>query len=446
MDAPPPAPSVKVSLCTFVLAMSSMLLHAAMGLRLISQVRSGIYIYVLYGEEPALWHERLVLHRVGRSAFFMIETPDGDIYAEEVGAPPLIAVRVGDDQRRLPDDLGAVNGQPVYRFAQTVRKPALARKVASAKVEAKALIDGDPETYPAVEQDVICSLDEVWIAVSPNREWALGADVGDELVERHARVLDGTALVLNQHGQTVTVEKMKAAEVPARIDELRNCWVVMTPRVPPGRGPPVGSPPESPRGADPGDAASAGGGKGGISLNDARILPVLTDSVGHRYRSTRSSAETSSRVEFSDWQVKGPRTCTWIIKELGKLGLDPVARHHQWRHENQQKEDQRTCVVHEMLSEIYELAVTYDQLDTVNCASMEMLLRYMQNTEAEVKKAQESKKDFDSSVYYLGRSRRTGGALVSPELTKWGADRASADYAILKEQRKIMDERKLAKK
>ena len=417
-----------------------------MGLRLISQLRSGVYIYVLFGEEPGLWHERLVLHRVGRSAFFMVETPDGDIYAEEVGAPPLIAVRIGDDQRRLPDDLGAASGQPVYRFTQTVRKPALARKIASAKEEAKALIEGDPETYPAIEQDILCSLDEVWIAVSPNREWALGADVCDVIVEQHACVIDGTALVLNQHGQTVTVEKMKAAAVPGRIDELRSCWVAMTPRVPPSRAPPAGTPPESPRGGDAGEARSSNEAKGGISLNDARILPVLTDSVGQRYRSTRSSAETSSRVEFTDWQVEGPRTCTWIVKELGKLGLDPVARHHQWRHENQQKEDQRTCLVHEMLSEIFELAITYDQLDAANCASMEMLLRYLQNTEAEVKKAQESKKDFDSSVYYLGRSRRTGGALVSPELTKWGADRASADYAILKEQRKIMDERKLSAK
>jgi hypothetical protein len=77
---------------------------------------------------------------------------------------------------------------------------------------------------------------------------------------------------------------------------------------------------------------------------------------------------------------------------------------------------------------------------------MEALLRHKQSTEAEVKKSRESKQDFDSSVYYLGRSRRTGGALICPELTKWGAERASADYAILKEQRKITEERKLVKK
>ena len=83
-------------------------------------------------------------------------------------------------------------------------------------------------------------------------------------------------------------------------------------------------------------------------------------------------------------------------------------------------------------------------MDVVNLVSMELLVRFLQYTESEVKKRQESQKAFNS-VYFLGRHRKTGGALVSPALTAFAAERASEDYKILKEQRKAAEEKKLSK-
>ena len=66
--------------------------------------------------------------------------------------------------------------------------------------------------------------------------------------------------------------------------------------------------------------------------------------------------------------------------------------------------------------------------------------------EHEVKKKAEAKKQPDGSEYFVGRQKRTGGALVSPDLVKWVAEKASRESAILKESRKAAEERALVRK
>ena len=106
----------------------------------------------------------------------------------------------------------------------------------------------------------------------------------------------------------------------------------------------------------------------------------------------------------------------------------------------------RTCIVHELLSEILELALNYDQLDVTNVAAIEQLVRYLQDTELEVKKKQEANSDFSTQQYVLGRHRRTGGAIFSPALHKFVAEQACAESALLREERKAAEARKVAKK
>eukprot|EP00959_Pyramimonas_sp_CCMP1952_P292619 6120029-Pyramimonas_sp.AAC.1 len=69
-----------------------------------------------------------------------------------------------------------------------------------------------------------------------------------------------------------------------------------------------------------------------------------------------------------------------------------------------------------MLSEIFELACTCDQVRVANLAPLEALARHVQFIEHKVRKRKEPGKDFDARDYYLWCTRRTGGAIVSPEL------------------------------
>ncbi len=60
-----------------------------------------------------------------------------------------------------------------------------------------------------------------------------------------------------------------------------------------------------------------------------------------------------------------------------------------------------------------------------------------------MKKKAEAKKSVDNSEYFIGRARRVGGCIIDPSLLKWVSERAARDSQILKEQRKLAEERAL---
>eukprot|EP00959_Pyramimonas_sp_CCMP1952_P069106 1442635-Pyramimonas_sp.AAC.1 len=76
---------------------------------------------------------------------------------------------------------------------------------------------------------------------------------------------------------------------------------------------------------------------------------------------------------------------------------------------------------------------------------MEGLCRHAQYIERRVKKKREAGKYFDSQDYYLGRTRRTGGGIVRPALLKLAAESAARGSAIVKEERKALQGRALAR-
>jgi hypothetical protein len=93
------------------------------------------------------------------------------------------------------------------------------------------------------------------------------------------------------------------------------------------------------------------------------------------------------------------------------------------------------------------MAACVDQLDVGNLVSIECACRQLQYVEHEVKKKADARRgDYSSEAYFLGRTRRSGGALIAPELLKWVSEKAARDSAVLKEQRKAAEERALARK
>lgn len=413
--------------------------------RIPQPLQQGQYIYVLYAGEPGLWHERLICGRLGRSSAYAVLTPDNDLYIELFDSDDFLGVRVGNNRRTLPAGLGAAHGEPVYRFQRSLAAAAMESKFSEASALVEAELRDHAADYPAVHASLECGPDEVWVVMSNGSDYPLGSQVPLDLLEEGNAILGNSALVYGPGSVVVYVEKLHASEVDNRINELRAGWTAVTPR---------GSAPVRPnidadahrQVADDLDEERQPEQAVPASLGDARILPVRQDAGGSRYRSVKECADLSKVVAFDDWPLEGPRTCDWHLRENAKLSIDPAARHARWRSNNGQKEEMKTCVIHEMLSEIYDYAITIDQLDVVNLVSMELLVRFLQHVESEVKKRQEASKDVDNSVYFLGRTRKTGGALICPLLVSFAAERATEDYRILKEQRKAAEERKLAKK
>jgi hypothetical protein len=405
------------------------------------------YLFVDYGVAEEPWHERLLLKRLADTLDFVILTPDLDMYVETISAPPLDAIRICGPERALPVGLGARNGQPVHRFSEVPSAAALKKLLAEATTLATMTMLSDAGRYGVAPSPVkpipsssihlpIVSprkkaLGKKWVCLSVDGGAALGSEVEDSLVALHGVISGNLALVSHPTEPPFLVKLIDDADVDKELDAWKASWKAVltnspasdggaTPREPP----PAPSPP----------------------VDDARTLAIERNTNHERYRSLLSAVNAYEQNDFVDWPLDGPRTALWLAKELSKTGMNPIGRHSHWRHETNIKDDERSGSIHELLSEVLELMITYDQLDLSNLASAETLCRHMQLIEFETKKKNDARKGADSSEYYLGRSRRTGGNLLSPELQKHIADKASRDTSILKEQRKAAEERALTRK
>jgi hypothetical protein len=189
-----------------------------------------------------------------------------------------------------------------------------------------------------------------------------------------------------------------------------------------------------------------GGDIGAEGQSDARTLGVVRYRLGERFREFRSGADDMDQTEFTDWPLIGPFATGWYVRELANTGMSPVGRSLNWKHGNKLQDDDRHAVEHESLSELLELMICSDQLDVSSFICAESLVRELQYHEFEFKKKVDMKKPASNAEWFLGRPRRTSGALVCPALAEWVAGRASEESAIWKEQCKAAVERALQTK
>lgn len=86
-----------------------------------------------------------------------------------------------------------------------------------------------------------------------------------------------------------------------------------------------------------------------------------------------------------------------------------------------------------------------DQLDMFNLHGVEAICRTLQYQEHEIHKKLEAKRADNSKnmEWFLGRAKRIGNPIISPELVEWVAKKAASESTILKEQRKAAEERAL---
>jgi hypothetical protein len=407
----------------------------------------GEWVFINYGVEGEPWHERLVLAEVGNGDY-VVYTPDQDVYVELLRVPPLREVRHVGLIAGVPAGLGARFGQPIYRFTRRPSPAKLGKLIDEGADLAKETIGADPRRYAALAlpapapsaaglaADMFADPDLVWICVDPASEkFKVGQAVGKAEISG-AVSMGGRALYRERPGLITTFAKCRAAEESETVESIRSAWNVETPRAAAG-----GRTYGMPRGA----AGSAGPDEAPAAGEDARTLPVMRNSAGERFRDVKAVAERISTVEFEDWPLEGPRTMKWWWTEISRSWMGPVARHHAWRHENHLNDDDHQAVLHELLCEVLELLGCVDQCDLPNLAAAESAVRHVQYVEHEVKKKAEAKKAPTNAEYFLGRSRRTGGAVISPDLLKWVSEKAARESAILKEQRKAAEERSLLK-
>ena len=190
--------------------------------------------------------------------------------------------------------------------------------------------------------------------------------------------------------------------------------------------------------------ANAGLGAGEKSSDeDARTLPIVCESSGERWREFRDVVNASEESVAEHWPIEGPRTMLWVLKYMRKYGGGPLARHTKWVHEFRLSGGDPHAYIHEVLSEVFELATCWDQLDVSNLASFERLARWYQDTEAQHRK-EEPKGPSDPFVSGLGRAG--GGVCYCPALQVYVTEKVAAHTAVAKEKRKAREEKRESEK
>ncbi|CAK0898367.1 unnamed protein product [Prorocentrum cordatum] len=433
----------------------------------------GCRVMVRYAEDD-LWHERILLYPaasdVEGGACWVVLTPDGDVYIEELegGSPddsPVEWQLVARDLR-LPPGLGRS-----YRFGedQPGELRALYRRAyaaSTADARSRGLQLAVPQVIRSQQGRDVSVEDELGRNFFGGRRvtgkqgvpaagdaLAAGAGAPGDQVEDGGDALAVPA-VPNSVGGTVTPPPpghfWRAAEPDSSRPIEVGDWVG-TPslalhdrglfEVAPGRAIVVHltALDKDAFAASLRPAASVGDAPGGgaAATGDARALPVRTGPRG-RGREWRDvvDSSTSRRLDF----LRGRRTPTdhhLMFKTTARLQME------QWGVQE-----------HEQLMKYFELAGSYDQLDLSNCAFAEAILRRAQTIEwayhdrlREADSASSKDKMSPEEFSALSGFSKAGDLLmVAPQLLEHVKAQVEKDAAIMKNIRKATEERELRRK
>ena len=386
-------------------------------------LRPGQRVLVFYDPDPneLLWHERLLCAHV-RGHHWIVATPDRDIYLEDleegiegmVPLGPMGGLPAG--WSRGPTYLFRNSAQGLLSKAESGRLQAEGEELAVA--ERAGPDAGAPPPLPppleapsAVVAGGVPDLGEgEWRFMESRGGACLGERVPFGLLE--AGVCVGDRGVVRSEGVPVSCRFFKAGEQ------------MPTPR---RDGAPVDPPAE------------------------LRTLPVKYETAETRHRSYKEAASLTTTTSFEDWPISGPRTAEWLAREIARQELTPVRRHYWWRQLLSLGPTDWGVGEHEALSRLFEYALTYDQLNFGELASLELAGRRYQLLEEKYARmlveatAGGDGAHLDNDRLFMGEERRHGRALVAPALESWVSQKLAEESAVLKERRKAMEERQLAR-
>jgi hypothetical protein len=180
---------------------------------------------------------------------------------------------------------------------------------------------------------------------------------------------------------------------------------------------------------------------------EVKYRPGQSDQRGRNFADGVASA---LEHPFPDWPVPGPRTCRWLLAAFVSSDTTPLRRHYWWRSTLGLDASDDGVDDHLFLSELLELSMSFDQLNSPDLAVFEHISRRYQTLEETYADALRDKSngartgrglDSDERALYLGTGASTTMALVAPDLQAYVATKVGERSAILRERRKGREER-----
>ena len=167
---------------------------------------------------------------------------------------------------------------------------------------------------------------------------------------------------------------------------------------------------------------------------DVRVLPLVLDSNGRRDLPLREALPKLRNDEQKDWPHEGPRGLQELLESVAGGPGNLVSYHLEWIRSSGVRDSTAQAHEHKHLCEALRLAVSLDQLDVSNLASMEHLARRLVQLETAVAR---------NPVHpdYTGLSALADGPISSlgqartPKFTMWVTERQKEQANIMRQQR-----------
>lgn len=371
--------------------------------------------YVDYGERnPTVIHARLIIERIDANDFLIL-TPDWDMYVETYDDSN------GDIVGYWPSLPGggappAVNPAHVYGF-----RPMSAEQFAGV-MRAGRLEAIDERNRRGLAQVPGAGGGAAAPAAAGQNVWVLaemieGHKIGERVVPPQGFVSDGNwglMSLANSAGVTrpCLIHQIDEAEIATFCDErIRLCRL--------------------------GEALE---GDDRLASDDVRTLEVRYGSANERQRTFKETVQELRVVEFEDFPIT-PRTTLEYVKAIGSIAESATAQHHMWISSSKIQDGDRSIYEDEILARILDLALVYDALDISNLACMEVVCRRRQLL-ADAHHASPGAPSYLGAEHYMGTTYKAGGGVVVPTLSDHVAKKMAAQSAILKERRKLEENRK----
>ena len=361
----------------------------------------GDIVYMNYGEIPVIHHCRIVLATVDDSSHdYVILTPDHDIYTEKlhISNTDIVGITPGDAAGVIPAGLAAAN---IYGFA-----PLTAAQLAQFMQEGRR---------EAVDERNRRGLGAA--AVAGGQVWVLAEMMTGKKVGEQVTPPPGTP-TLGSYGlmtltdsdgvsRTVLIKQLGVDELDAFCEQ----------RVQLAR------------------ETEAIAGEDRSASDDIRTLSVQYNMNGERKRSFKETVGEMIQVEMEDFPYE-VRTCHEYLQAVSSVAESCFSQHLAWVQQSGIPSGSRAIYEDEVLSQILDVAISYDALCVSNLASFELLVRRKQLL-AEAHSYNPASPSYEGSDYWMGSRYKHGGAIVVPRLTEHVSKKLQADSQIMKERRKL---------
>lgn len=367
----------------------------------------GDLVYHDYG--LGVIHERVVLAHVD-GLDYVIATPDRDVYTETLDPSngDLAGFHVGLPGGVLP---AAIAGGNVYGFG------------ALTAAEYRGLLEqGRTEaTAEKARRGLGAMVADAAPAAAGERKWVLAEMVSGHKIGEEVQMAAGSSTdgdwglhhMVDSDGQNrvVLVSLVKKDELDTFCDER-----ILLRR-----------------------EAEAVSGEELISAEDDRTLSIRYGVNGERSRGFKESVQEMRVSDFSDFPFN-PRTCHDYMKAVSSVAESCLSQHNMWLTQSGIPAGDRSQFEDDCLARVIDYAVKYDGLNVVNLASFELIARRRQLI-AEAHAHSPGAPSYEAAGHFMQTGYRPGGAIVVPALTKYVSEQLHQEGQIMKERRKLREER-----